>query len=100
MANRRSESNPAVRPAKPALKAAGKAPAAPVPRKTRRAKNEGNSVATAAAVTEDARRAMIAEAAYFHAEQRGFAPGGEEQDWLIAEAEIDALLKVHAGLAQ
>jgi len=36
---------------------------------------------------------MIAQAAYFHAERRGFAPGGEEQDWLKAEAEIAALLE-------
>jgi hypothetical protein len=36
---------------------------------------------------------MVAEAAYYHAERRGFAPGGEEHDWLRAEAEVDALLK-------
>lgn len=35
---------------------------------------------------------MIAEAAYFRAEQRGFAPGNEMDDWLAAELEIDALL--------
>lgn len=35
------------------------------------------------------RRARIAEAAYYRAEKRGFAPGGEDQDWLEAEAEID-----------
>ncbi len=34
----------------------------------------------------------IAEAAYFRAEQRGFAPGQELEDWLAAEIEIDALL--------
>lgn len=34
---------------------------------------------------------LIAEAAYFHAEQRGFAPGSELEDWLRAEIEIDAL---------
>jgi hypothetical protein len=33
---------------------------------------------------------MIAVAAYFHAEQRGFAPGGEMDDWLQAEAECNA----------
>jgi hypothetical protein len=44
-------------------------------------------------VTEESRRAMIAQAAYFHAERRGFAPGNETQDWLRAEAEIDALLR-------
>ena len=36
---------------------------------------------------------MIAEAAYYHAEKRGFAPGGELQDWLEAESEVTALLR-------
>lgn len=31
---------------------------------------------------------LIAEAAYFRAEQRGFAPGNELGDWLDAEAEV------------
>lgn len=30
----------------------------------------------------------IATAAYFRAEQRGFAPGHELADWLAAEAEV------------
>lgn len=38
------------------------------------------------------RRRLIAEAAYFRAEQRGFVPGYELADWLAAEIEIDALL--------
>ena len=32
----------------------------------------------------------IAEAAYFRAEARGFAPGGEMDDWLGAESELGA----------
>lgn len=48
-------------------------------------------------VSEDARRAMIAEAAYLRAERRGFMPGSEEEDWLAAEAEVDALLKAGHG---
>ena len=43
------------------------------------------------------RRAMIAQLAYFRAEQRGFAPGGEVQDWLDAEAEVDATRLVHGN---
>lgn len=31
---------------------------------------------------------MIAEAAYYRAEQRGFSPGDEMVDWLEAEKEI------------
>lgn len=33
-------------------------------------------------------RAMIAEAAYYCALHRGFAPGHELEDWLQAEAEL------------
>jgi len=29
---------------------------------------------------------LIAEAAYYRAERRGFSPGGEVEDWLEAEA--------------
>lgn len=35
---------------------------------------------------------MIAVAAYFLAERRDFAPGGESQDWLAAERAIDAMI--------
>jgi hypothetical protein len=38
------------------------------------------------------RAALIAKAAYFRAESRGFAPGHETEDWLAAEAEVDAKL--------
>lgn len=42
-----------------------------------------------ARVADPARqRAMIAEAAYYRAERRGFAPGHELEDWLWAEAEF------------
>ena len=44
-------------------------------------------------ISEDRRRGMIAEAAYLRAERRGFAPGGEEEDWMAAEAEVDKLLR-------
>ena len=32
---------------------------------------------------------IIAEAAYFRAEQRGFMPGHEISDWLQAEADVE-----------
>ena len=38
------------------------------------------------------RAALIARAAYFRAMNRGFAPGHEVEDWLAAEAEVDAEL--------
>lgn len=39
------------------------------------------------------REQMIAEAAYFRAEQRGFAPGNEMSDWLCAESDVEHLLR-------
>ena len=41
------------------------------------------------------RETSIARAAYFRAEKRGFAPGGELQDWVEAEAE---LLRLSGGV--
>lgn len=35
---------------------------------------------------------QVADAAYFHAEHRGFKGGDPVADWLAAEAEIDAAL--------
>jgi len=40
----------------------------------------------------EAREEMIRVAAYYIAEKRGFVPGAELNDWLIAESEIDARL--------
>ncbi|MGH8267539.1 MAG: DUF2934 domain-containing protein [Steroidobacteraceae bacterium] len=52
-------------------------------------------------ISAEGRREMIAQAAYLRAERRGFAPGRETEDWLAAEQEVDALLKVeHGGSAQ
>ena len=31
---------------------------------------------------------MVAEAAYYRAQKRGFTPGAEAEDWLHAEAEV------------
>ena len=36
---------------------------------------------------------MIAEAAYYRAQKRGFAPGADLEDWFAAEREIDALAR-------
>ena len=51
-------------------------------------------------LTPEARHALIAEAAYLRAEHRGFVPGHETEDWLAAEAEVDALLKGGQNLRQ
>lgn len=49
------------------------------------------AAATAAFLDPGTRNEMIARAAYFRAEHRGFAEGCALQDWLEAEAEIDAM---------
>jgi hypothetical protein len=38
------------------------------------------------------REMMVARAAYFRAEKRGFAPGNELQDWVEAEVEVLQLI--------
>jgi hypothetical protein len=43
-------------------------------------------------VEPERRASLIAEAAFFRAEKRGFSPGHEMEDWLAAESEVDALL--------
>jgi len=43
-------------------------------------------------ITASDRHAMIATAAYYRAERRQFAPGFEVEDWIAAEAEVDASL--------
>jgi hypothetical protein len=43
-------------------------------------------------VTNEERHQLIAEAAYFRAERRNFTPGGEMEDWLNAEAEVEMKL--------
>jgi hypothetical protein len=46
-----------------------------------------------ARVDPEFRHEMIAKAAYYIAEQRGFAPGHEFADWCAAEAAVDASLR-------
>jgi hypothetical protein len=40
------------------------------------------------------REAMIRNAAYLRAQRRGFGPGQEVEDWLVAEAEVDHSLAI------
>jgi Protein of unknown function (DUF2934) len=53
---------------------------------------QGNSASTRTRLDSAERRELIARVAYFRAERRGFAPGGELEDWLEAEAEVGRLL--------
>ena len=43
------------------------------------------------------RQELIAQAAYFRAQRRGFVPGHEEEDWYAAETEIDTALNAAPG---
>lgn len=59
------------------------------PRSSSRLPKAGN-------VSTEQREHMIAEAAYYLAEQRGFHDGDPLQDWLDAEKEIDhRLIGIH-----
>jgi hypothetical protein len=49
-------------------------------------------VADSPACSGEDRYRMIAEAAYYRAESRGFAGGSDLEDWLAAEMEIDQIL--------
>ncbi|MGB7932304.1 MAG: DUF2934 domain-containing protein [Gammaproteobacteria bacterium] len=60
----------------------GKQPARSVP------KNKPQTVSTVGARHDD-----IATAAYYRAQIRGFSPGGELNDWLEAERQINAPVK-------
>jgi hypothetical protein len=44
--------------------------------------------------TQEERHRMIAEAAYFIAERRGFADGDPHEDWVLAEQQVDAELQL------
>jgi hypothetical protein len=44
-------------------------------------------------VSAGQRRQMIAEAAYFRAEERGFRGGDPTEDWYAAERDVDARLR-------
>ena len=69
-------------------------PAAATPDPAGNASLEPNSIVghSVAFIEPDRRRAMIAEAAYFRAERRGFECGHELEDWYEAESEIDGML--------
>jgi hypothetical protein len=49
-------------------------------------------------MSPEARAQMIAEAAYYLSEQRGFAPGHEVEDWLAAEQQIDSRIEGGRGV--
>ena len=74
----------------------GKTVAPPAPQETGAAKSGiisamASRVAMDRPVDRATKQSMIAEAAYYCAEKRGFAPGHDLDDWLAAEVEIEVL---------
>lgn len=63
----------------------------------RKSKGNGSSRPVPELVAADSqdcpREQMIAEAAYYRAEQRGFASGNEMSDWLQAETDVEGILR-------
>jgi hypothetical protein len=86
-------------PAKPANSKSAKAQTMSVssisPRNPAESKPEGSSKSasllksSSSPVTAETRRLMIAEAAYYIAERRGFSAGREVEDWLLAEQQMN-----------
>jgi hypothetical protein len=60
---------------------------------TRRMDSRSETAGVPAPLNATNRVVMIAEAAYFLAEQRQFTPGYQLDDWLAAERQIDALFR-------
>lgn len=87
--------SPPSRPGKERERTTRLAPRAQAPRVRRKAA-AGNSMTT---VTPEERHRLVAEAAYFIAERRGFAAGCELDDWLQAEAEVERRLDASSGPA-
>ena len=77
---------------KSATKAVAKTAKAAAPAKAAVRKQVARAVPTQAQRDE-----MVRMAAYFRAEQRGFTPGNEWEDWLAAEAEISAFVQPAAA---
>ena len=62
------------------------------PRTVRSEKPNAIVIHSHAFIDPDRRHRWTAEAAYFYAQQRGFEPGSELDDWLAAEAQVEAAL--------
>jgi len=58
----------------------------------KKATNTSKADTSSISIAPEERWKMIAVAAYHKAEKRGFAPGGELQDWAEAEKEVDKLI--------
>jgi hypothetical protein len=73
-------------------KVESKASKTATPKVAKKAKKTPRIDAQAIKIAMEERWEMIASVAYIKAEKRGFAPGGEKQDWNEAEKEVDKLI--------
>lgn len=64
---------------------------------SRRAPRVRTKAGTGTEVKAAERHLMIAQCAYYRAESRGWITGGEMDDWLEAERQVDALLANRGG---
>jgi len=71
--------------------AAAQAPSLPVSEGPEPPNSSGDHAS--AFIEPEQRQAMIAEAAYYGAERRGFESGRDLDDWYGAEREIDSMLE-------
>ncbi len=62
-----------------------------ITRKSKSADQAGADISKAVEKLREDRQQMIATAAYYLAERRGFNGGDEIQDWLEAESELDGI---------
>ena len=80
-------------PARRARQPAPKRPVSTRPKAAAPKKTAPKPAAGTVTAGDADRQAMVAMAAYFRAQKRGFAPGYEVEDWVAAEAEISELAK-------
>ena len=80
-------------PKSPRVSAKTTAPKPAAAPKTARRRAAGTDGVEPVAMTLEERYRKIAEAAYFRAQARGFAPGHEVEDWLAAEREVERELR-------
>jgi hypothetical protein len=64
-------------------------------RTTSKTVNENQSKKGQSNVSADHLRKLIAESAYYRAQQRGFKGGNPVEDWLAAEREVNAQTKTN-----
>ncbi len=62
-----------------------------ITRKSKSADQAGAVISKEVEKLREDRQQMIATAAYYRAEKRGFNGGDEIQDWLEAESELDGI---------